>query len=358
MNSSRRVRAIALLISLVLTALGLVAVATPAQAATATGTITGVVKSADGAALNDKTVTLYRNVYDEELYTIAKATTDANGAFTFKGVKVLDPSVPDIRYRVTVTDPKDDFLSDSVEPVVVKKGATTKVAISMRKAASISGKISRADGKSPKGIVVNAWEGGTAVADANGNYRVKGLSYPATFELRYEDPSGDYLYQCFDDVLADLRFEFGCETDADPGGTAIETNGPDNTVVKDQVLSRKAGHITGKVTDTKNRVIKGARLDLFNVDSGDAFYVDPPIVSGADGSFRINGIPPGTWVLRSTTCCNGDDLGWAEYWWKDATSWAEATPLKVTAGNTISGLAIKMKSQSTITVKSTPGTDK
>ena len=357
MKVPRTIRITSLFIATLLAIAGLVAVSTPAQAATATGTVTGVVKNAEGTVLPGRTVTLYRNVYDEDLIKVARTKAAADGSFTFTDVRVLDPATPDIRYRVTVTDPANDYLGDSVDPVDVKAGTTTELEFALKKAASISGKVTRADGKSPKGIVVDSWEGGSAVADANGNFQIRGMQ-AGTFELRYTDPSGDYLDQCYDNVLVDLRFEFGCETDADPGGTAVTVTDGANTTVKAQVLSRKAAHISGRITDTKNRVITGAQLDLFNVDSGDQFSIDPPVVSGTDGSFRINGIPPGTWVLRATGDRNGEDLGWAEYWWKNATSWAEATPIKVTAGQTVSGLAITMKSRSTIKVKATPGTGK
>lgn len=351
MKAPYRLKGLTLFLATLLAVGGLATATAPAHAAVddPEGSVIGIVEDSAGNPLEGINVFISRTINDVEIVQ-ADDTTEADGTFQFHGIYANED--PDVTYAVEASDDEQDFLTVR-KAVEVKKDQTTEVTLTMRKAASISGKITRQDGKSPAGIEVFAEEApnGTTT-DANGNYMLKGLegSGDSGSYLQFSDPAGDYLDQCFDNVLADpLSAEGYCTEDA----TKIDIPAGGDVTVKDQRFTHAAGHITGKVTDTKGRAIEAAEVVLY--DKAGERLGGVPTMTTETGAYRIDRIPPGTWTLNVPS---DPELRWADYWWKNATKRAQATPITIKAGGTVSGLAIKLKSKAALTVKATPGVRK
>lgn len=361
MKTSGRARTLALPIPLVLSALllsalGLVAVATPAQAATATGTISGTITNTIKVPLKGITVKL--SSYDgDSPHTVASKTTGTAGTYAFTGVPVLPTGNPDVHYFVEVTDPAANHLGGYKDDIQVTANKTVTADFTLQKGASISGHLTRSDGKPAKGTSVWWWDDGNypdqpvaGTVDAAGNYIIKRIT-AGTGYLAYIDNTGDYQFQCFDNVVGSTYPEIPCDAEQSPNAKTVTIAAGQDLTVKDQMLQFKAGHIAGIVTDTKKHPLKDEVFNLIDAKTGEEMpNIDA--TTNAKGAFDIGNIPPGTWKLNIPPTEK-----WANYWFNGKSTKATANVITVVGGKTVT-IAPKLKSLSILTVKATPGVGK
>ncbi|HVR98468.1 MAG TPA: carboxypeptidase regulatory-like domain-containing protein, partial [Thermoanaerobaculia bacterium] len=234
-------------------------------------------------------------------------TADDQGAFSFDGVS---PGFVELRAQA----PRRQ--SGRIEGLEVKPGgALTGVDIVLAPGASIAGRVLGPDGQPIPGAQVSlaettqsmmsfAFFGGPNGTDGEGRYRLDGVAPgPRTLEARAEG------------YLRAVR-------DVDVAG---EMEGVDFTL-------QKGLEISGRVVDDAGAPIPGATVMLF---TGRGSFNAQPLSSGADGSFRIGGVPDGTYSLAAR---------------KDGYSLSRDEALTVTvAGASVSGVELKLMTGGSIT---------
>ncbi|MBP2392474.1 carboxypeptidase regulatory-like domain-containing protein [Aeromicrobium fastidiosum] len=352
MNSFIRVRALPALsmATLALVASGL---ALPAEAATSTGKVQGVV-SLNGTPVDSARVQLYERVDPdpggdiEGTFTrIRTVNTDSDGRYSFAGLKSKkDPKYGEeiYDYSIAVSD-RSGTIVRTGRAIDQKKGRTVTKNLHVKAAAILTGVVTTADGRSPAGLTMGVpldlnqdgsdfsmfYPESTTTVRSDGRFVLAGLPASSFYDGVYV-ADGRYAKQCYDFVTTKLA-------DCAPA---------DPTLRQQQRLAIGAGEVralpsvqmtvfappttrlTGKVTDTSGRPLKGIAVD---VNSGPA---DDQGVSRSSGRFTIaSGLPAGPYGVR---------------FYDPKNVWAAATgrPVVVVPGQPIGGLDVALKSVATV----------
>lgn len=355
MHQHRGIRLIALLIGIALIS---GATALPASAASSTGGVAGVVKL-QGKPLGALTVELTRTEDDGDVYdTIKRTTTNSKGAYRFSTFPVADW----YGYRILVRDPAGKIVS-TVRDFRAKPGRTATRNVTVKAAGSLTGKLTRADGKAPTTTRVLlsgpdveigtpdsfelAYDDDRGVS-ANGTYRFVGL--PAgDYTVRYSDTSGTYLDQCYDDVLAVQGSEPSCDPYDAPQATKAKVSSGATLTIDDQQLHHPGAHLRGTVTDTFGRPIKGIDITPTPTGTSDNAYYDYLARSRSTGRFARGPLEPGSYQL------NIEDIDnvWAPQWF-DGQGHAKGQVFELSPGETVKDIAVKLKSRAALKVTATP----
>jgi hypothetical protein len=214
--------------------------------------------------------------------------------------------------------------------------------------ASISGRVTDDRGVPVEGADVTAIEraGGTATVktDAHGHYRFDGI------------PEGQYSIQAA--LAGYVRLALQGWTGV-PGFLATASVVPDQHRDDVHLVLPREGRIRGRVVDTEGRPVEGVSVGAGRrfrdglVRTAMTFRVQPgstrPLpdgISGADGSFEINGLPAGDLLVEANPGMAfrrpNATVAYESTFYPDAASAELATPVTVEAGRVTSGITIVM----------------
>ncbi|MCL3819561.1 carboxypeptidase regulatory-like domain-containing protein [Aeromicrobium wangtongii] len=345
---------------LALFALIVAGLVSPATAATSTGKLKGVI-TLNGAPVNFAKVQLYRSAQDEDGDDVAPPTrlktdnTDSSGRYSFSGLKVKD-----YNYTLLVTDRTGKAVktSRSIRP---KAGKTVTDNVHLKLGATVRGALTTSDGRSPAGLTVGVKaffgneRGGeydkffpalTTTVKADGTFRLSGLpgaDYDAAFVA-----DGPKVEQCYDLVTGSLA---ECAKN-DPvqiqhqkltlAAGEVRTL-PTVTVTK---FAPPATRLTGKVTDTSGKALKGIKVRLSSPDDGTKTF------TRSSGRFTVNeALRAGTYTVRYDDPKNV----WASQYLGGGPDKSVRQTVVVTPGQPVRNLDTKLKSIATAKISTTPG---
>ncbi|MCG6964784.1 MAG: carboxypeptidase regulatory-like domain-containing protein [Acidobacteria bacterium] len=294
-------------------------------------TISGnVLDSVSGAPLESASVYFC----DSQGYYWGIAHTDSNGAFTF-GVSeagtffagvVSEGHIPEVYQEIQC--PYSCQLTDGT-PITVNLGTdVTGIDFTPDPESMISGTVTSQSGDPITQIEVSAYDAtgtrrGHAVSDSLGQFQIGGL--PAdSFYAMAEDTFSPY------DWVKQIYNGIDCLESCDPTtGTPITT-----TVGGVSGISFSLTHlgwITGHVTETGSGAsVQNAGLNLF--DSGGNLF--GYVLTGADGMYRFDALPTGTYYLLTTHAVLYDEL-YDNIPCEGGCDVSQGTPIEVALGSEI-----------------------
>lgn len=253
----------------------------------------------------------------------ADATTDASGAYSLDGLLAGD-------YVVRFSSPDGAFLSEywhdtrdprAAERVTVAAGAAvTGIDASLGLGGTISGIVTRADDGTPvvgaavtaNGVDTGSW--GSAFTDEAGNYTLTGL------------PADSYVVDFFADGT-DLTREYWEDAVAFDAATSVELGSGASVSGIDAALG-SGGAITGFVTRAVDgSPVEGAYVSALNANR----EIVAAVRTDSSGAYRLDGLANGSYVVRFGT----DDPTLASEFWENVYAWPAATPIVVTALETV-----------------------
>lgn len=349
MNTTRTIRTPALLIAVV--ALLLAGLTLPAQAAVRTGAVKGVV-TLDGKPVKGLKVELQWMGNDTFGAKLGVDTTNSKGAYSFPKLPGTDENDPDFsRKAVIITDPSGRIVATS-RKFRDRPGKTVTRNVSVQKAASISGVLTRGDGRATTrlrttvvgpDVVIDPDYDSDFVYDTtipvakDGSFRVGGL--PAgDYYLEFLDEGKTYFSQCYDNLpTATTECRGGLNNTGKAIATKITVSAGQNIALNPQTLSMHGRRITGTVTDTSGRPIRNARVSTVAGDPQKRLTTD----TSTSGAFTVGPATDGSYRLVVSS----------EY------PWAPQSPSTVynANGQDVTGVQIKLKSRANIKAKLTPG---
>ena len=362
MNSFVRVRALP---ALSITTLALVAsgLALPAEGATSTGKVQGVVSLA-GTPVDSARVQLYERVDPdpggdiEGTFTrIRTVNTDSDGRYSFAGLKSKkDPKFGEeiYDYSIAVSDRSGTIVRTS-RVITQKKGRAVTKNVHVQAAAILTGIVTTADGRSPAGLTVGVpldlnqdgsdysmfYPEGTTTVRSNGRFVLAGLPASSYYDGVFV-ADGRYAKQCYDFVTSKLA-ECGPADQALRAQQRLAIGAGEVRAlptVQMTVFAPPTTRLTGTVTDTSGRPLKGIAV---NVSSDQA---DDQGVSRSSGRFTIaSGLPAGPYGVRFYDPKNV----WAAQYLGGATpETPTGRPVTITPGQPIGGLDVALKSVATV----------
>lgn len=285
------------------------------------GSISGVVTSdVDGSPIAG----VYVEAQNDDASSLAGATTGPDGTYRIDG---LLAGAHRVHFLTSGTPYISEYWNNSTDyfgatTVDVQDGAVaTGIDAGLSVGASISGVVTRDDG-SPVTQAFVAASGtnggfGNAVTDSNGAYTLQGLaadSYTVQFSA-----SRDGLVSEYWDNAPD--YSTATKVPVASGGAVTGI---------DAVLTA-GGSLQGVVTlaSDGSAVTNGGVSVL---DAGGNLVANGWLAP--DGSYRIDGIRPGDYTVRFVSY---DPKVLSQYW-DGAASAADATPVTIVAGQTVSGI--------------------
>ena len=174
------------------------------------GSISGVVTDASGAPRQG----IYAYAYRAGVY-VSSVLTAADGSYRIAGLTAGS-------YTVQFQDSSGTYLGEwfddvasqtaATAVVVAAGGAVVGVDASLARAGSISGVVTDASGAPLQGMYAYAYRAGVYVSSvltaADGSYRIAGLT-AGSYTVQFQDSSGTYLGEWFDDVAEPDRGDCG-----------------------------------------------------------------------------------------------------------------------------------------------------
>ncbi|WP_180987261.1 S-layer family protein [Arthrobacter sp. AFG20] len=285
-------------------------------------TIGGTVTAPAGVDLSAVSVYAY-----DAATTSAKAyaTVQSNGSYKLTG---LLPGKYVVRFSGYDSGAPEQWYPngssrDTATAVSLTTGQdATGINATLVKGASISGKVTVPPGVNLSAVSVSAsgegsQYGTSASVNADGAYKVKGL--PAgSYKVRFSNYGSGALDEWYNDVQTQAA--------ATP---IVLTAGQDKAAV-DATLA-KGATISGKVT-----LPEGVNSYSINVTAytatGNSVLMSTSVNS--DGTYSLNGLPAGSYKLQF----GGYGSGALTQWYNNATSLDTATPVAVTAGQTLTAI--------------------
>ena len=218
-------------------------------------------------------------------------------------------------------------------PIAVTAGATTSgvnAALAPQPAPSgaghLRGNVSATGGGGDlEGVAVIALHASTFayaagdLTDAEGNYDI-GVDLGG-YKLLLYDPSGDHAAEWFNNVAM---------SDMASAGT-VTTTAAEPVKRRDTSLAPTGGAAAGKMTDA---VTGDPVAGAWAVFLGPTGNLGATAVTGADGTYRLTGIPAGATRVTFVDP-SGDHL---QEYWDDATNFMAANVLTMIAGDTVTGI--------------------
>ncbi|HEV3093511.1 MAG TPA: carboxypeptidase regulatory-like domain-containing protein [Solirubrobacteraceae bacterium] len=295
------------------------------------GQVTGVVTdAATGKPVQNSSVELLTGSY----YFYASTLTDGNGDYTFSGL-------PSGSYQVAFSIGDGDYLAQNYDGqngyrsytnVTVAQGSTTAgIDAALAVPAEIQGTVTDSVTGSPvSGVTVSTTgPNGTiqATTGSDGTYTLTGL-YSGSYTVYFKPPSGaNYLSQYYN----------GAATSS--GATPVSVgDGADVTGISASLQT--GGQISGTVTSqTTGAVISGLWVYVFDSSGNSAGSAQ----TGADGTYTVSNLPTGSYEVEF--------YGTGSYilqYYDGQSSYANANPVSVTAGQVTTGVNAAMLSNGAI----------
>lgn len=255
--------------------------------------------------------------------------TDESGAYSLTG---LAPGSYLVSFFPVGTDLQREYWKDTAiwsegTLVVIGEGAAvTGIDASLKRGATISGVVTTAgDGSAVAGATVNALDQheivGSAQTGVDGSYRIEGLS------------AGDYVVQFLSPDGERLATEYWQNAYGYDAATAVSVAGTETETGIDAALDA-VGHIEGTVTQ-EGRDVPLATVWIRSTN-GDGFLSGHSVED--DGTYSA-ALPPGTYVVEFRS----SDDAFADEYWEDARTVAEATPVVVASGQRVPGIDAVME---------------
>lgn len=334
--------------------------ALPAQAAS-TGGVKGVV-ALDGVPVKGLKVYLQQSQDDGDYYEPIKVdTTNSKGAYSFSGFPVGEA----YGYTVLVTDSTHRVVK-ARRSFADRAGRAVTRNVTVKKAARLSGRITRQDGGtlSKVRVLLDGPDDEIGTPDTtvlsyddeivpagDGTFVARGL--PAgSYDIRFTDGTQTYVDQCYDDVVAgtdELAFAL-CDAEHTPDATVTTLAGGDARRLEAQTFTHRANQINGTVTDTSGRPLKDISVSPVRVGDPDT-SVFWAASTRSTGAFRTAQFPDGQYDLVAE-----DRSGrWATQWFDGAPSRDGATTFDI-VGEVVTGIVVELKSRAEIDATITPGT--
>ena len=302
-----------------------------------TGTVTGV----GGGALADVDVTAYQwDAVDEYWEQVAYASTNGSGEYDLRGLRAGT-------YRIGFKDPTGDHVSEyfddartvrSATDVVVGTDATVSgVDAELVAGSRVTGTVSGVSDLDLWGVRVTAyswdpeegyWTSVHSVGvSPDGSYELGGLS-AGTYRLGFDDWSGDYAPEYFDDVAT-------IEAAADiMVGDRVTVSGKDAQLVP-------AGRISGTVTGPAGADLSEVLVWTYVLEDG-SWQPQRGVNLAPDGSYELDGLRPGTYRLGFE-----DESGaLATEFYDDVATVDAATDVVVASGASVEGKDAELRAVS------------
>lgn len=216
-----------------------------------------------------------------------------------------------------------DSLADADAVEITESTSASGIDFTLEKGGAISGTVfDEADTTGIQGAVVKVWSATgnairRAVTDAHGNYRVSGLRTGDYYVFaKAEGYEGEFFDGATDRSGAQL-------VHVDAGN---ETSGIDFYLNKFQ---SRFGSISGVVgADVDGTPLSDAFVLAVPLNPGQAFFD----LTDRFGFYRLNGLFPGNYIVLAWA------PGYVGEFYKDARTWAEATPVAVAANAETAGI--------------------
>ena len=310
--------------------------------ASGTSTIVGVVTDVAGHPLSGV------KVVSQSDQSGGFATTGSTGRYRLVGVdNVSGDTLCFTPGPATLPASATGYLARCVTPVDHDSTQTTTVNAKLRRGVAISGTVTDVSGAPLPGLLVQVVQVGQndsfATTNSHGRYRLTGL-LPGTYTVDFEadgafagyqsysiyhggpSPTG-YQDQCWNAVLPF----------ADPCTQFSLASGHEATGINGRL--RRAGGVSGTVTDIVGRPLRHIRVDIVKGGFDDYEFTD------AHGNYRGILLPVGTFSV-----CFSDQFdtspepsqGYRFRCYKNASSGGSATPVLVTGGHVTSGINMKL----------------
>ena len=313
------------------------------------GAVTGTVTDTSSSALAGICVDAYATTAPNT--AVASTTTASDGTYS------LSP-LPAANYYVEFSDGCGDtggYLTQwysgahtetSGTAVAVTAGSTTSgINAAMVEGATISGTVTSGS-SGVSGICVDAfvsvgqnYVSGFATTGTGGTYSIVGLA-TGSYYVEFDDgcgQTGTYASQWYPDAPTEG------DATAVVATAGLTSSGIDAALVATQAGT---GSISGTVTDAASKTAL----------AGICVYADPRSGAGAgfgntvtasNGTYTISGLAVGTYDVEFADGC-GSAAGYADQWYKDASTESSATLVTVTANKTTSGVKAAMVQGGTI----------
>lgn len=351
MNTAGTIRIMGLLVGVV--ALLVAGLTLPAQAATKTGAVKGVV-TVDGKPVKGVKIELYwagNDTFDGP--RLGVDMTDRKGAYSFLKVPVTNPTDPGTDGKaIVVKDPSGRIVNTS-RKFNTKPGKTVTRNAAVKKAGSITGVVKRSDGVATSRLRADvfgpdveidptydsdlAYDTSLKVAE-DGSFKLKGLP-SGDYYLQFADEDKTYFSQCYDNVpVTSTQSCDGDQTGTDLSDpTKITVTTGQNLTLNPQTLSTKGRRISGTVTDTSGHPIRQARVRAVWDGEHKRLTAD----TSKTGTFTVGPVPDGSYRLEVVP----------------RQPWAPqpASTVYDVNGLDVSGLQIKLKSMASIKASLSPG---
>lgn len=353
------------LMAAVIAVLALVATGlmSPATAASGKATVKGVV-TLDGKPVSFARVQLYRDMGDDvddpEYVRVKTANTDSAGRYTISGVSLVKVSPESAGYAVVVSDRPGNVVRThrSVRP---KAGKVVTRNVTTKRAGIITGKVTRADGGDPRALTVTI-RGDEDVRDnyyvpefdttkdatveADGTFTLGGVA-PGTYNA-LKVMGAPYAPQCFDPSTSALA---DCDDSVAQRFTIAVGQRRDLAPLTATRLLPPVTSVTGTVTDTSGKALKGIHVSITGSNAGEVGQ------TRSSGRFTIReSLPAGSYQVRY----DDPDGIWASQYLGGGPDKSVRQPVTITPGQPVRGLDTRLKSVSTarIATKGGDGTAK
>lgn len=283
--------------------------------------ISGTVRDPEGTPVASVRVAVYpkgQNVYADYTYT------DSNGRFFTHDLPAGDYDVqlrPAANSGLATQWFDGARVRGDAKPVTVSTGLTD-VTAELARGATISGRVTDAQGDPVPGVQVSAEmrdEYRYAQTDSNGDYRIQGLA------------SGKFRVQ-FDAYATDNFLSEWYDNAAGPDVATPVPVTPGSSVTGVDAVLAEGGTVSGTVTNPDGSPATYAYIQLY---AGDEVAVQ----GYADqlGRYSVTKVRTATYTVATS---GGQGL---QTWAPSATTISEATPFQVTGGSTVTGKDIRIQ---------------
>jgi len=313
-------------------------------ALTAGARISGTVKTERGTAVADADVRVYewRESSDGPRWEwVDSVPSGASGAFDFvglpRGTFAIEVAVTDGRNLISEWW-RDAASADAAERIdVPAEGAVTGIDVALAAGASLSGKVTDAQGAGVAEAEVRLFQKDIGEdwwrfvadrhADNTGAYSFAGLR-PGSYTLQFRAPSG-----------VNLVAQWWGGAAVEEGATAIAVTAGKITTGLNAKLQTGA-RVTGSILDSAGAAIEGY-VDVYRVveqDGGRDIQWASSASTDDAGRYTAVGLAPGTYTVRFFS----SDTGYASEWWNDKALQREATTLTLAAGETRTNITARL----------------